>query len=324
MEAYGDVESVCSYAEQYGFGVQNLRKTVDIIISPSFLDQKSRLNLLKSLLPSGKVPADVVYAVVNSLGLGARKPGLPIQQSLLKWLIMIYPVLEDLHSFSTLYSVLFNMLDIIALRSYLTHLLALITRKKHVKPFRIQMLINILKTVPREPGLDKISQIYESYAPGHIELSKLTASVQFPHPDPAWGLKLKSIQEITSAVPALSRDFQEPYEVVIRPSIQADRQHKGNLVFVAHLKDVAGVAEQVGRLQNWRFGLNDLRNEFFRLLLSSLPEPESSSLVEAVLPDLFDCQLEDFIEGDEIDALLLESAIAYAKSSKVCSQRHSL
>lgn len=69
---------------------------------------------------------------------------------------MIYEVLESPTFVSSLYAVLFNMLDMISLRlddsafcysvanelrASICHLLAIITRRKHVKPFRIQMLL---------------------------------------------------------------------------------------------------------------------------------------------------------------------------------------
>ena len=70
---------------------------------------------------------------------------------------MVYPALEDPSILSNLYSVIFNMLDMLSLRyeiqhssvklanssssANLCHLLAIITKRKHVKPFRIQYLL---------------------------------------------------------------------------------------------------------------------------------------------------------------------------------------
>ena len=70
---------------------------------------------------------------------------------------MVYPVLEDASILSNLYNVIFNMLDMPGLRyefqrrsvkpantkssADLCHLLAMVTKRKHVKPFRIQYLL---------------------------------------------------------------------------------------------------------------------------------------------------------------------------------------
>jgi centromere protein I len=90
----------------------------------------------------------------------------PLQAALLRWLVMVYNVLEDYTALLQLYGVLFNLLDMFNLRyvcatsqsrmqakgiddvrwltqrfrSHLAHLLALLTRRIHVKPFRIQKL----------------------------------------------------------------------------------------------------------------------------------------------------------------------------------------
>lgn len=70
---------------------------------------------------------------------------------------MVYPVLDDPSILSHVYSVIFNMLDMLSLRyeshhpsakpansessANLCQLLAMITKRKHVKPFRIQYLL---------------------------------------------------------------------------------------------------------------------------------------------------------------------------------------
>jgi len=53
---------------------------------------------------------------------------------------MVYHLLENTAILSQTYGVLFNLLDTAAIRPQLCHLLALITRRKHVRPFRIQAM----------------------------------------------------------------------------------------------------------------------------------------------------------------------------------------
>ncbi len=96
--------------------------------------------LLRGLYPVTRVPGACVLRVVGALGHGRLKPSMAMQALLLRWLVMVYHVLEAPGVLSQAYPVLFNLLDTAAIRPQLTHLLALITRRKHVRPFRIQNL----------------------------------------------------------------------------------------------------------------------------------------------------------------------------------------
>lgn len=134
---------------------------MDIITHPNELDQSSLGNLIRNLYPATRVPDIVAIKVVGGLGHGRMKPSYSVQAALLKWLIMVYDVLEDQKIFSQLYSVLFNLLDTsalryssiirkclflkadLSLRPQLCHVLSLITRRKHVRLFRIQALLAI-------------------------------------------------------------------------------------------------------------------------------------------------------------------------------------
>ena len=82
-------------------------------------------------------------------------------------------------------------------RAYLCHLLSLITRKKHVRPFRIQMLcvflpralksmanqstlrLELWKTCGNEPALLRLIYVYEKHRPDVLPAQYLTGTV--PH-----------------------------------------------------------------------------------------------------------------------------------------------
>lgn len=144
-----------------------MEELVDIITLPNQLDQSSLGSLIRNLYPASKVPDIVVVKVVGCLGHGRAKLSYAAQASLLKWLIMVYDVLENQKVLSQLYGVLFNLIDTSALRyvfkshsnvmlllpaitnadsvrPQLCHLLSLITRRRHVRPFRIQVLYGFL------------------------------------------------------------------------------------------------------------------------------------------------------------------------------------
>lgn len=96
--------------------------------------------LVRGLYPASRVTPSQALRVVGALGHGRLKPSLAMQALLLRWLVMVYHVLEEPAVLARAYPVLFNLLDTAAIRAPLTHLLALVTRRKHVRPFRIQNL----------------------------------------------------------------------------------------------------------------------------------------------------------------------------------------
>jgi centromere protein I len=110
------VDDICSDAYQHGLSTAHLGKIVDIITRPNALDQATIGALIRNLYPAGKVPDVVVVNVVASFGHGNAKPSHNVQAALLKWMIMVYDVLENQKILSQLYAVLFNLLDTLALR----------------------------------------------------------------------------------------------------------------------------------------------------------------------------------------------------------------
>lgn len=134
------VNNLTSLTYEQGLLPSALGEVIDLITTPNLLDQASLAALVRSMYPVTKISKDHVLSVVAALGYGKLKPSLNLQGALLKWLIMVYHVLETPMVLGQAYAVLFNLLDTAAIRPHLAHLLALITRRKHVRPFRIQHL----------------------------------------------------------------------------------------------------------------------------------------------------------------------------------------
>jgi centromere protein I len=110
------VDRVCLRAYEDGLSNASLDKAIDIIRLSNEFDQASTGKLIRNLYPVGRVPDTVVIKVVSSLGHGRAKASYTTQVALLKWLVMVYDVLENQPVLSRLYSVLFNLLDTIAIR----------------------------------------------------------------------------------------------------------------------------------------------------------------------------------------------------------------
>ncbi|KAI6782946.1 Centromere protein I-like protein [Emericellopsis cladophorae] len=173
----------------YGRGVlpDALDKLIDLITRPSHLDQGSLNVLVRNLYPATKVSRHVVIRIIACLGQGRFKASLNIQAALVRWLILVYRTLETPQVLSQSYHVLFSLLDTAATRPQLAHLLALITRRKHVKPFRIQALLDLARKAGNDPSLIGLLRVYKDYYPEVI--------VGEAHPDTSWREHLNEVQD---------------------------------------------------------------------------------------------------------------------------------
>ncbi|EDN90612.1 hypothetical protein SS1G_00012 [Sclerotinia sclerotiorum 1980 UF-70] len=182
------VDRLCSRA--YGEGLSNasLEKLMDIITLPNELDQVSIGNLIKYLYPTSKVSDSIVIKVVGSLGHGKDRPSYAAQAALLKWIVLVYDVLENQKILSQLYAVLFNLLDTIALRMQWT------------------------RKAGHDPALVGLMRVYKDYYPEVI------------HPNREWRERLGEIQEdhlrrMEEELVSTHRNFRVPRKTV------RDRKH---------------------------------------------------------------------------------------------------
>lgn len=111
------VETICQFAYQEGLPASTLRHIIIIVTKPDHLDHQNALRLIQSLYPATQVSSDLVCVVVASLGIGSLKVSTSLQNLLIKWVTMVYEFLEDRSILSSLYGVLFNMLDMSSIRS---------------------------------------------------------------------------------------------------------------------------------------------------------------------------------------------------------------
>ncbi|KAK4212380.1 centromere protein I [Rhypophila decipiens] len=193
------VERTASALYDKGAAPDELARFVDLLTSGpprNHLDQASLGALIRSLYPAGKVDDETVLKVIGALGHGQLKPALPLQSLLLRWLVMVYHLLQNPGILGQAYGVLFNLLDTAALRPQLCHLLALVTRRKHVKPFRIQAILALSRQTGNDPPLVGLLRVFKNYYP-EIIVGDATRgrAATFKHPDLEWRKRLDEIQQ---------------------------------------------------------------------------------------------------------------------------------
>ncbi|PKY06800.1 Mis6 domain protein [Aspergillus campestris IBT 28561] len=250
---------IASNAYESGIPQAALERLVKLLTQPNNLDQGTITTLLKNLYPVEGVPSKLVTQVVCCLGPSKNKPAPATQNQLLRWLILVYDFFDDRAHLSKLYAVLFNYLDMISLRKPLCHLLSFITRRKHVKPFRIQALMEL---VVNSGGEDKelltLMKVFKNYCPD-VLVGDLGGAGRkalfFKHPDPEWTSHVRALQD--SNAERLRETQSSRFQVVLRgttkrskmevlvPSVQTSRVSYNH----TSLEEIRGIDHFVERLE---------------------------------------------------------------------------
>ncbi|KAF2744454.1 Mis6-domain-containing protein [Sporormia fimetaria CBS 119925] len=217
VKVSGIVDAVCRYAVENGLSADHLRAVVDIISKKTELDQTSITSLVKNLYPAQRVTSDVVVTIVGALGQGKGKPSPGTQNALVRWLTVVYGIIDDSSTLSRLYGVLFGMLDMLSIRTSLCYLLSAITRRKHVKPFRIQQLLELSQGIANEPALQGLLRVYKDYYPEIILSSASTSRKSIPPPlEEEWRARIIAIREASAAADEAQSAQQGGFRVLRR------------------------------------------------------------------------------------------------------------
>lgn len=331
------VKRIVPDAYEHGIPPGILERLIDVITKPNHLDQASVTSLIKNLYPTEKVSSNVVTKVICSLGPSKSKPPAATQALLLRWLILVYEALEDPSHLSKLYAVLFNYLDMISLRRPLCHILSLITRRKHVKPFRIQALMELLRNVGEDDReLQGLLRVFKSYYPdiivGENMATNRRAAYFFKHPDPEWVAHMKVVQEANYAMSRNSNlsTFQvvrrgavkrSRVEVII-PEVQTSRVQE-DFTSLEELRSVNDLVQRLDRIELPNQMVAALKDPLAQKYLALSGSEAAFRRLESWLDSFFGDQL-DIAHGggedEEPGALeyVLEAALDFTRYTKVC------
>ena len=309
------LDTISTYAENHGLLNSDLQTLIEVVKRPVSLDQKSQNVIIKSLYPASNVPSDLICTVIGCLGHGSHKASVSSQQLLLEWIFMVADYLEEPSHLSKVYSVLFNLLDMMSIRAEICHVLAQITRRKHVQPFRIHFLQGLSKNAGQDHALLKLMFVYDKYAPGILVLEKPRKNVMdSSHTNPDWVSKLERIHNKTSFTStkinhrlASSRFLQRRSRRAKAPStFQGDDEIEN---FVNRLEDI--------RLSD--INVSDLSDPVLQIYTSTV-QKASEDQSDDFLSPVFNEQTEKLASGQNISKVssqTLKNVLSYTRYAKV-------
>ncbi|KAL2815977.1 Mis6-domain-containing protein [Aspergillus granulosus] len=324
-------KQIATFAYEVGVSHAALERLLKLLTRSNALDQGTITTLIKNLYPSERIASKLITLVACCLGPTKNKPSPATQALLVRWLILVHDFLDDRTHLSKLYAVLFNHLDMLSLRKPLCHLLSFITRRKHVKPFRIQVLMELIASSGGDDReLLSLLRVFKNYYPDVIVGDPGRKGLFFKHPDPEWTNHARQFQEATleRGQGSRSTSFQVVHRGLVKrskvetivPDVQTSR--------VAHnrtsLEELRGVNDFIERLEKI-----ELPNQ----IISAIADGLAQKYLFLVQPELANRRLNDWLESfltdqleyaqdfdDEgVDALghVLSLAVGYARYSKI-------
>ncbi|KAF2119166.1 Mis6-domain-containing protein [Lophiotrema nucula] len=327
----GVVDVICRHAFEDGLDATAVPAVAQLAAKKTELDQTSVTTLIKNLYPAQRVPSDVVVSVVGGLGQGRGKPSAGTQNELVKWLTVVYDILEDPSILSRLYGVLFGMLDMISIRTSLCHLLSRITRRKHVKPFRIQQLLELSRGLGNEPALQGLLRVYKDYYPDIILTAAGTSRKSFPPAlDPEWRTRLLAIQDAGIAIEEnipeqqrsgfrLLRKGAKRSKVSAIPEVHTFQAHEAT-VTLEEIDSVEDFVEKLDRIEPPSQMISFLTDPLLQKFADLKPSPVSAARVELWLSACLQEEYTAAQESQETSSQLsevLDGLCTYTQYSKV-------
>ncbi|OLL25768.1 Centromere protein I [Neolecta irregularis DAH-3] len=193
-QLHSTIDQIAAVALDRGVSLVFLSAVIAILTDSHSFDPASVARILALLLPRSAVAPRVLPA-------------------LLKYAVMVYPLIEDHAQADLCYNILFHFLDYVTLRTHICHLLHLMTRRHHVKLHRIRKLQELQEFAVLDRPLNALFALYKEYYPDLILLRiSRSKSTIFTHPDPEW---LKRAQAI---IQRESRTLSSDYTIQLNPT----------------------------------------------------------------------------------------------------------
>ncbi|PKY44091.1 Mis6-domain-containing protein [Rhizophagus irregularis] len=150
--------------------------------------------LVKILLPRANVPNFLIIKVLSNLG--NKGLNYNVQALLLRWIIIVYNVIEDHSQLIKFYGVIFHYMEYDTLRPFLCHILYLMTRREHlIDEYNFFNRIDLRTRFGPEPHLLGLLTLYKDFFPNLVTIRiPPIKNATFKCPDVEWFQLFNQIQ----------------------------------------------------------------------------------------------------------------------------------
>ncbi|XP_053329678.1 centromere protein I [Spea bombifrons] len=160
--------SVEDFGMQNGIPPDGVDVLLELALSGKLADSVNT-RLLKCLLPASEVLQSSIIKGVSLFC--AAKCSASVQSLFIRWLISVFDLIPCKDALSSLYNFFFYYLQDEKLCPYLCHLLYLITKKDHVRPFRVRKLLELQSRKGLYPPLIGLLSLYKIFCPEMVLVS---------------------------------------------------------------------------------------------------------------------------------------------------------
>ncbi|XP_035693928.1 centromere protein I-like [Branchiostoma floridae] len=186
------LEGIEQHAQSKGLSPDNILSLTLVITRGQFGDSTNS-RLVKCLIPATAVPEEAAVRAISWIC--TNKPSKSVQAFLLRWLVLVYDLIDGKDKLHALYGVLFFFIQSDVLCPHVCHLLYLLTRKQDVRLFRVRPLLDLQTRLGAQPHLTGLLSLYKLYRPDlvNVPLNK-TPRVFFKQTDKAWAALIRQVQ----------------------------------------------------------------------------------------------------------------------------------
>ncbi|KAK2157536.1 hypothetical protein LSH36_189g04025 [Paralvinella palmiformis] len=153
VELQNSLNKIDCVATETGLPAEDITTLVSVAANGTFPEAICS-RLIRNLIPATVVPSEAVIRAISWMS--TNIPSSKIQGLLVRWIILIYNMLDTLNDLHALYGVLFYFLENEVMCRSVCHLLYLLTRKEDVKLFRVRLLVRLQKRLVFFPQRDRV------------------------------------------------------------------------------------------------------------------------------------------------------------------------
>ncbi|KAM3912404.1 centromere protein I [Leptodactylus fuscus] len=189
---------------KYGIPPEGVDILLRLALSGNLVEHVST-RILKCLIPATELQQDCVVAAVSLFCTGRSTTSTRIL--FIRWLISVFDLISCKDVLSSLYNFFFCLLPDDKLCPTLCHLLYLLTRKEHVKAYRVRSLLDLQSKKGLQPHILGLLSIYKVFCPELVSLSLPSRlKMYFKESNLLFKSELKAIARSNSGDPV--RDYR--------------------------------------------------------------------------------------------------------------------